>query len=146
MNRSTDVCADDVSCHKLLVCAILAGANNVALAFGPAIGAKVLSYNAAAPVAAVCAALGVVLFGEPPQHPRVSPQWLQSSSNHLMLGLRCRCEGCANIWRLLEGLGSSAGLSRDGSRGLIVAPGYPHHMATDIALLQGTRGASPWRG
>ena len=41
----------------------LAGANNVALAWGPAIGAKVIRYELAAPIAAFFAALGAVLFG-----------------------------------------------------------------------------------
>ena len=59
------VCAGVWSCHKLVGNAILAGANNVAVAFGPAIGARLLSYQVAAPIAAVCAALGVILFGEP---------------------------------------------------------------------------------
>lgn len=42
---------------------VCTGANNVALAWGPTIGAKIVKYEQAAPLAAVFAALGAILFG-----------------------------------------------------------------------------------
>lgn len=43
---------------------LLSGANNLALAWGPVIGAKVVRYHFAAPVCAACAIVGALLFGE----------------------------------------------------------------------------------
>lgn len=40
------------------------GANNLSLAWGPAIGAKVVGFEVAAPVGAVCAVVGAILFGD----------------------------------------------------------------------------------
>ena len=40
------------------------GANNIALAWGPTIGSKVVKYQVAAPTAALCAFIGALLFGE----------------------------------------------------------------------------------
>ncbi|KAL0025852.1 hypothetical protein WJX79_006740 [Trebouxia sp. C0005] len=42
----------------------LLGANNLALAWGPAVGSKVIRFQVAAPLCAVCAVIGVVLFGD----------------------------------------------------------------------------------
>ncbi|DBA79747.1 hypothetical protein WJX77_003194 [Trebouxia sp. C0004] len=42
----------------------LLGANNLALAWGPAVGAKVIRFQVAAPMCAVCAVIGVLLFGD----------------------------------------------------------------------------------
>ena len=40
------------------------GANTLALAWGPTIGAKAVSYQVAAPAGALCAFIGALLFGE----------------------------------------------------------------------------------
>lgn len=40
------------------------GANNLALAWGPVVGAKAIKYQVAAPLGAMCAVVGALLFGD----------------------------------------------------------------------------------
>lgn len=40
------------------------GANNLALAWGPAVGSGCITYQVAAPAGALCAFIGALLFGE----------------------------------------------------------------------------------
>lgn len=93
-----------------------AGANNVALAFGPAIGAKIISYKVAAPTTVVCAALGVILFGRS-SCPKallciiILSQLLHMCARQHVDKVCFRRKECAAVWGLPERLAIATGLS-----------------------------------